>query len=100
MRDRGQHGDKLFTSLGVIHALSLSPVRQNLHVTDPPVNQVTEIILGPGLLASRQRRAMMASAPSVVQCMPDCLRRWPMTDLQSASTTPEPVNRPHWRNHL
>jgi hypothetical protein len=33
------------------------------------------------LLASLQRRAMMASAPAVVQRMPDCLTRWPMTDL-------------------
>ena len=50
------------------------------------------------LLASRQRRAMMASAPLTVQCMPDCLSLWPMTVLQLASTTPEPTKRPHWRN--
>src|SRR5260221_4429656 len=36
------------------------------------------------LLASRQRRAMMASAPLTVQCMPDCLRRWPTMVLQLA----------------
>ena len=35
---------------------------------------------------------MMASAPLVVQCMPACLRRWPTTVLQVASTTPEPAN--------
>ena len=29
-------------------------------------------------LASRQRSAMMASAPATVQRMPDCLSRWPM----------------------
>jgi hypothetical protein len=28
-----------------------------------------------GLLACWQRRAMMLAAPSVVQCMPDCLAR-------------------------
>jgi hypothetical protein len=30
------------------------------------------------LLASAVRRAMMASAPLTVQCMPDCFSRWPM----------------------
>src|SRR5689334_11019824 len=33
-----------------------------------------------GLLASWQRSVVMASAPAVVQCMPDNLRRCPMTD--------------------
>jgi hypothetical protein len=37
---------------------------------------------------------MMASPLATVQCMPDCLRRRPMTDSQPASTTPEPVNQP------
>jgi hypothetical protein len=37
------------------------------------------------LLVSANRRAMMASAPATVQCMPDCLRRGLMTDLQPAS---------------
>jgi hypothetical protein len=50
------------------------------------------------LLASRQRRAMMASAPLTVQCMPACLSLCPTTVLQLASTTPEPVNRPRSRN--
>ena len=49
------------------------------------------------LLASLQRRAMIESAPVTVQCMLDCLRRWPMTVLQLAST-PEPTNRPRERN--
>src|ERR1035441_996250 len=52
------------------------------------------------LLASRQRRAMMASAPGTVQRIPDNFRRWPTTALQPASTTPEPTNRPRERNHL
>ncbi len=34
----------------------------------------------------------MASAPVMVQRMPDILRRWPMTALQPDSTTPEPAN--------
>jgi hypothetical protein len=46
------------------------------------------------LLASLQRRAMMASALLTVQCMPDCLRRWPMRDMQLTSMTREPTNRP------
>ena len=50
------------------------------------------------LLAWAQRKVMIESAPLTVQCMPACLRRWPMTDLQPASTTPEPTNRPHRRN--
>ena len=36
----------------------------------------------------------MASAPATVHLMPDDFRRWPITALQPASTTPEPVNRP------
>lgn len=51
------------------------------------------------LLACLQRRAMMASAPLTVQCMPACLSLCP-TDLQLASTTPEPAKRPHWLRGL
>jgi len=35
----------------------------------------------------------MASAPLTVHLMPDDFRRWPMTDLHPASTTPELTNR-------
>ena len=52
------------------------------------------------LLASRQRRAVMASAPAMVHLMPDIFRRCPMTALQPASTAPEPTDRPRERNHL
>ena len=45
------------------------------------------------LLACAQRKVMMASAPLTVQCILDCLSRWPMTALQPASTTPELMNR-------
>lgn len=45
-------------------------------------------------LRIQQRRAMILFAPRTVQCMPDCLRRWPITVRQPASTTPEPTNRP------
>src|SRR5712664_3036516 len=51
-----------------------------------------------GRLACWQRSVVMASAPATVQRMPDCLRRRPITDLQLASTTPEPTNRPRDRN--
>ena len=51
-----------------------------------------------GLLACWQRRVVMALAPATVQCMPDSLRRWPMTALQPDSTAPEPTNRPRERN--
>ena len=50
------------------------------------------------LLAFAQRRAMMAAAPSVVRCIPACLRRWPAMLLQPAPATPELVNRPRERN--
>ena len=53
-----------------------------------------------GLLACWQRSVMMTSALSAVQCMPDCLRCWPITTLHPASTTPDPTDRPHWRNYL
>src|SRR5579864_5552467 len=53
-----------------------------------------------GLLACWQRSVVMAVAPATVQCMPDSLRRWPMTALQPDSTAPEPTNRPRERNHL
>src|SRR5882724_7457632 len=39
----------------------------------------------------QQRRAMMALAPRTDQCIPDCLRRSPITVRQPASTTPEPT---------
>jgi len=42
----------------------------------------------------------MALAPATVRCMPDNVRRWPMTALHPDSTTPEPANRPRERNHL
>ena len=35
-----------------------------------------------GLLACWQRSVVIALAPATVQCMPDCLRRWPTTALQ------------------
>lgn len=53
-----------------------------------------------GMLACSQRRAVMASAPRMVQCCPASLSRWPMTALHPDSTTPEPANRPRERNHL
>ena len=37
----------------------------------------------------------MALAPRTVQNIPDCLRREPITDLQPASITPEPVSYTH-----
>jgi hypothetical protein len=40
------------------------------------------------LLASRQRRAMMASAPVTVHLMPESLRRWATIALHPASTDP------------
>src|SRR5260221_1162309 len=40
------------------------------------------------LLASWQRRAVMAPAPATVHLMPDNFRRWPMTALHPASTGP------------
>src|SRR5450432_3059331 len=49
-------------------------------------------------LKRQQRRAMMALAPRTVQNMPDRFRRDPMTDLQPASTTPEPTKSPFSRN--
>src|SRR5512135_3172317 len=51
-----------------------------------------------GLLACWQRRVVMALAPATVQCMPESLSRWPMTALQPASASPEPVSRPRERN--
>ena len=41
--------------------------------------------------------AITALAPATVQRMPDCLRRWPITVLQPASTTPEPTKKPRAR---
>src|SRR6266404_4743302 len=38
-----------------------------------------------------QRRASTLPAPDSDQNMPDCLQRAPMTVLQPASTTPEPM---------
>src|SRR5712691_7285524 len=51
-------------------------------------------------LACWQRSVAMALAPAAVQCMPDSLRRCPMTALQPDSTAPEPASRPRERNHL
>src|SRR5713101_1346579 len=47
-------------------------------------------------LACWQRSAMMPSAPSTVQRIPDCLARWGIA-LQAASMAPEPVNMPRSR---
>jgi hypothetical protein len=44
-------------------------------------------------LARAQRRFNNCPAPSTLQRMPDCLRRCPTTDLQPASTTPEPMSQ-------
>jgi hypothetical protein len=41
----------------------------------------------------------MTLAPPTVQNIPDCLTREPITVLQPASTTPEPINR-CWRRNL
>jgi len=61
-------------------------------------------------LAWMQRKARTLSAPGSLQNMPDCLHRFPMSDRQPASTTPEhqcarrlaagafpPVRWPVWR---
>src|SRR6266849_3067591 len=47
-------------------------------------------------LAWMQRSARTFSAPDSPQNMPDCLQREPITVLQPASMTPEPIKRP-WR---
>jgi hypothetical protein len=39
----------------------------------------------------QQRRAIIALAPRTDQRIPDCLRRWPITVRQPASSTPEPL---------
>ena len=44
--------------------------------------------------SSRQRMSRTFCAPATPQNMPDCLSRRPMTVLQPASTTPEPMNKP------
>ena len=49
-------------------------------------------------LSLYERRAMMALAPSTVQCIPGRLRRVPIATLQPASTTPEPTHSPCARN--
>jgi hypothetical protein len=54
-------------------------------------------------LLSWPRKVRMPVAPCSVHLMPDSLSRWP--DLQSASATPEPTNRPRarywaWRMRL
>src|SRR5438046_713665 len=43
-----------------------------------------------------ERKARMFSAPGRPQNMPDCLHREPITVLQPASITPEPMKKP-WR---
>jgi integrase/recombinase XerD len=48
-------------------------------------------------LACWQRRVVMPVAPRVDQCMPESFNRWPITALQPASTTPEPMNMPRAR---
>ena len=45
-------------------------------------------------LSLEQRRAMIALAPEMVQCMPVRLSRVPMTILQPASSTPVEVHKP------
>ena len=49
-------------------------------------------------LSLQQRRAMIASAPATVQCIPARLQRVPMATLQPASTTPVEVHSPLARN--
>src|ERR1035438_9382065 len=44
--------------------------------------------------SSRQRMSRTFCAPETPQNMPDCLSLRPMTVLQPASTTPEPINKP------
>jgi len=48
-------------------------------------------------LSWQHLRAIMALAPLTVQCMPDSFKRWPITVLQPASTTPDPTNKPWLR---
>jgi len=45
-------------------------------------------------LSLQQRRAIIASAPATVQCIPDRLQRVPTASLQPASTTPVETHRP------
>ena len=45
-------------------------------------------------LSLQHRSAMMLLAPETVQCMPDRLRRVPMTTLHPDSSTPVEVHRP------
>ena len=73
---------------------SVRPHRVAVVAAAEPAKQAAGVL---SALGSLQRRAMMASAPGMVQCMPDCLSLWPMTDLQPASTTPEPTNMPRDR---
>src|ERR1035441_6932381 len=47
--------------------------------------------------SSRQRMSRTFCAPETPQNMPDCLSLRPMTVLQPASTTPEPMNKPRAR---
>lgn len=47
--------------------------------------------------SSRQRMSRTFCAPATPQNMPDCLSLRPMTVLQPASTTPEPMNKPRAR---
>ncbi len=49
-------------------------------------------------LSLQHRRAMIASAPATVQCIPARLSRVPMATLQPASTTPVEVQSPWARN--
>ena len=42
-------------------------------------------------LAWMQRKARTLSAPGSPQNMPDCLHRFPMSERQPASTTPDPM---------
>ncbi len=48
----------------------------------------------------QQRNAIMLLAFLTVQCIPDCLRRWPITARHPASITPEPINKPWLLNFL
>src|ERR1019366_5909587 len=47
--------------------------------------------------SSRQRMSRTFCAPETPQNMPDCLSLRPMTVLEPASTTPEPMNKPRAR---
>ena len=84
----GQRGDG---SLGSRRNRSPPPSSQTAPTLDPPFRR----LLVPCL---QQRRAMIASAPATVKCMPERLHRVPMAVLHPDSTTPVEVHSPAARN--